>query len=273
MRICLCSANYVADASGYRVQPFDWGRCEQTTLEAFSGGAWEGHFRALLQRVRALGYTAIEVWQAHLRAATATERQLVTARRLLDEVGLRCASYTSFLSDPQTPRADVAAAFRVAAALGAGVIAGGMHRTMAETVDALARETGVRMAIENHGETPAAVAELLGDLPASYAATIGATVDTGIYAGQGVDPVDACQLLAGRIFHVHLKDVAAVGGHACCAAGRGVARLRAVTAELRRQAYGGYLSIECETLDHDSDPEAAESLRTVQGWLVEAPMP
>ena len=267
MKVCLCSANYVADVSGYQVRPFDWGRCERATVEAFAGERWAGSFRTLLRRVRAMGFTAIEVWQAHLRAVGADEARLAAARRMLEEEGLRCASYTSFFSSPRTPREDVEAAFRVAEALGAGVIAGGMHREMAPLVDELARRTGVRMAIENHGEKPEALAELLASLPTAYAETIGTTVDTGIYAGQGDDPVASCGLLRGRIFHVHFKDVAAVGAHECCAAGRGVARLADVTAELRRQGYAGFLSIECETLYHDPDPEVRQSLETLHGWL------
>jgi len=267
MRICLCSANYVADASGYRVRPFDWGTCERATVEAFSGPRWEPSFRALLARVRGLGFEAIEVWQAHLPAATATPERLATARRLLDEAGLRCASYTSFFSRPDTPDEAIDAAFRVAEALGAGVVAGGMHRAVADRVYRAARRTGVRMAIENHGERPEEVLALLEDLPGAYQEVIGTTVDTGIYAAQGDDPVAACRLLGPHVFHVHCKDVPERGAHDCCAAGRGIARLAEVVAELRRLGYPGYLSVECETLYHPSDEEARESLATLQAWL------
>lgn len=267
MQICLCSANYVADVSGYAVHPFNWGTCERATVEAFSGAGWEERFTELLRRVRAMGFSAIEVWQAHLVAARADAAQRASAGRLLAEAGMRCASYTSFFSRPRPARQEVESAFQVAAALGAGVIAGGMHRDNAALVDELARQYGVRMAIENHGERPAALAELLAALTPSQQESIGTTVDTGIYASQGVDPVQACRLLRGRILHVHFKDVAALGAHGCCAAGAGIARLGEVVAELRAQGYGAHLSVECETFDHDPDPESAESLRRLTEWL------
>jgi len=266
VEICLCSANYVADVSGYQ-RPFDWGRCERATSEAFSGPGWEGRFRGLLQRVKAMGFTAIEVWQAHLVAARAEEVQRASARRLLDEAGLRCASYTSFFSRPGAPRQEIESAFAVAAALGASVIAGGMHPANAALVDELARQYGVRLALENHGERPEALAELLAALTPGQRQSIGTTVDTGIYAGQGIDPVEACRLLRGHILHVHFKDVTAVGAHECCAAGAGIARLAEVTAELTAQGYAGHLSVECETLYHDPDPESAESLARLRAWL------
>jgi sugar phosphate isomerase/epimerase len=268
MRVCLCSANYVADVSGYSVRPFDWGTCERATIEAFSGEGWEGRFRGLLARVRAMGFEAIEVWQAHMVAARADEAQRALARRLLDAAGVRCASYTSFFSRPNPARETVESAFRVASALGASVIAGGMHRDNAALVDELARQHRVRMAIENHGERPEAIAELLGALTPAQRQSIGTTVDTGIYAGQGIDPVEACRLLAGHILHVHFKDVTAVG-----APGKGIARLPDVVAELRRQGYDGYLSVECETFEHDPDPESAESLVRVREWLAGQPCP
>ncbi len=267
MRVCLCSANYVADVSGYAVRPFNWGVCERATSEAFSGASWEGRFRGLLARTKAMGFEAIEVWQAHMVAGRADAAQRALARRLLDEAGMRCASYTSFFSRPNPERQEVESAFGVAAALGAGVIAGGMHRDNAALVDELSRQYGVRMAIENHGEKAEQLAELLEALTPSQRERIGTTVDTGIYAGQGDDAVQACRLLRGHIFHVHFKDVAERGAHGCCAAGAGIARLPEVVRELRGQGYDGYLSVECETLDHDSDPESAESLRRLREWL------
>ncbi len=267
MRICLCSANYVADVSGYSVRPFDWGSCERATIEAFSGDGWEGRFRGLLQRVAGMGFDAVEVWQAHLVASRADDAQLKAARRLLDAAGMRCASYTSFFSRPNPPRAEVESAFRVASALGAGVIAGGMHRENAALVDELSRLYGPRMAIENHGEKASEIGALLAGLTPSQRERIGTTVDTGIYAGQGDDAVEACRLLRGHIFHVHFKDVPERGAHGCCAAGAGIARLPEVVQELRAQGYDGYLSVECETLYHDPDPESAQSLVRLREWL------
>jgi len=267
MQLCLCSANYVADVSGYAVRPFDWGKCERATTLAFSGAQWEPHFLALLQRVKAMGFEAIEVWQAHMVAAGADAAQRTRARQLLDVGGMRCASYTSFFSRPGAPRPEIEGAFAAASALGAGVIAGGMHKDHAALVDELARQYGVRMAIENHGEKPEALAELLASLTPSQRESIGTTVDTGIYAGAGIDPVEACRLLRGHIYHVHFKDVPELGAHGCCAAGAGIARLRDVVGELKAQGYAHYLSVECETPYHDPDPESAESLQRAREWL------
>ena len=51
--------------------------------------------------------------------------------------------------------------------------------------------------------------------------TIGTVVDTGWYATQGYDAVEAVKRLGKHIFHMHLKDVSGVGKHDTCHYGRG----------------------------------------------------
>ena len=61
---------------------------------------------------------------------------------------------------------------------------------------------------ENHPEkSPQEVLALIGDADD----VLGAAIDTGWWATQGYDPVQAIRDLRERLFHVHLKDVEAAG--------------------------------------------------------------
>ena len=89
--------------------------------------------------------------------------------------------------------------------------------------------------------------ELIGDAED----VLGAAVDTGWWATQGYDPVQAIRDLQGRLFYVHLKDVEAPGTHNTCMHGEGVAEIAACVDELLELGYLGPLSIEHEPYDRD----------------------
>ena len=97
----------------------------------------------------------------------------------------------------------------------------GPSRCCASTASASATRTTPRRA-------PQEVLELIGDAED----VLGAAVDTGWWATQGYDPVQAIRDLRERLFHVHLKDVEAPGTHISCMHGEGVARIADCVDEL-----------------------------------------
>ena len=118
--------------------------------------------------------------------------------------------------------------------------------------ESVLREYGVRFGYENHPErSPQEVLELIGDADD----VLGAAVDTGWWATQGYDPVQAIRDLRARLFHVHLKDVEAPDTHISCMHGEGVARIADCVDELLDSGYRAALSVEHEPFDRDPTGE------------------
>jgi sugar phosphate isomerase/epimerase len=96
---------------------------------------------------------------------------------------------------------------------------------------------------------------------------LGATADTGHWVRSGIKPVDALKILEGRIISSHLKDLNEFGKDSAhdVPYGTGVADIRAILRELRRQKFEGNLSIEYEYNWDNSTPEIAQCIGYVRG--------
>jgi L-ribulose-5-phosphate 3-epimerase len=240
-------ANFVARELGYGVAD-EWGPFDVATNAAFEPiETFGARLDEILAIVGSAGFEAMDMWLGHLNWRWATPEHIAIARDLLDRHGIRVVSLAGNFGE--TPD-DLATACQLANALDVDLL-GGMgdvlrnHRSEAETV---LREHGVRFAYENHPEkTPQDVLALIGDAED----VLGAAVDTGWWATQGYDPVEAIRDLQGRLFYVHLKDVEAEGTHITCMHGDGVARIAACVDELLELGYRGPLSIEHEPYDRD----------------------
>src|SRR5262249_7822338 len=148
------------------------------------------------------GFDTVDVWSAHLSPQWATDDHVAIARETLARYGLGVASYAVWVDPTNATRA-----CELARALGTSVIGGGISGDPA-AIGAIAREHGVRIGIENHPErTPG---EVLAKVDEGGGA-LGATVDTGWWGTQGYDPARAIGDLGEHVFHVHLKDVRALG--------------------------------------------------------------
>ena len=124
---------------------------------------------------------------------------------------------------------------------------------------------GVRFGLENHPErTPGEVLAAIGDDDD----VLGAAVDTGWWATQGYDPVEAIGELSDRLFHVHLKDVEEPGTHISCMHGDGCANDRGLRRRARRdRLLRPASSIEHEPYDRDPTAECARMLTLVREQL------
>jgi sugar phosphate isomerase/epimerase len=110
--------------------------------------------------------------------------------------------------------------------------------------DKLCQEFGIRYALHNHPSTwrPDAV------LKASEGRCklIGSCSDTGHWMRADLVPVDTLKKLAGRVEHSHFKDLNEFGNAHDVVWGTGKGNVKGMLAELKRQGYKGYLSIEYE---------------------------
>ncbi len=134
----------------------------------------------------------------------------------------------------------------------------------------LAGEYKLNVAVHNHplpskyARPEAVLAQVKG-----LGQRFGSCADNGHWMRAGVKPMDALRMLDGRILDVHLKDLdkAAADG-IDVPFGQGVGGVRDLLAELTRQNYRGYLTIEYENPDEEHNPSPSvkkciEYLRSV----------
>ncbi|MFL5955363.1 MAG: sugar phosphate isomerase/epimerase family protein [Gaiellaceae bacterium] len=247
------SANYVARETGFAMH--GWGHGDRMTNDAFSAG-FETKFDELLRDVRMLGFDTIDVWGAHLNVDWATDEHVATARRLLDDHGMTIGSYQVWVGPRNLERA-----CDIAAVLGSRSLSGNVP-VEDPRLESLLAERGLQFAFENHPEkTPA---EVLAKLPAFA----GVCVDTGWLGTQGYPAPQALEELGDRVFHVHLKDVLAVGEpHETCRWGEGVVDIEGCVDALQRIGYDGTVVVEHEPETFDPSDDVRAMREQLEEWL------
>jgi len=268
-------ANFVAREVGWHM-PGGWMQGDDAANAWFAPvETFPERFDAVLGEAQALGFAALDVWNAHLNWSWATERHLGAAGELLSRRGLRVTSLAGSFGNTLD---DLRAACRVARAVGAPVLGGGTQLLPGRHpgIAAVLREHGVRLGIENHRErTPE---ELLVKLGPGDEDVLGVAFDTGWFATQGFDVVRAVEILLPRIFHVHMKDIkpprkektgfAMIDmGHETCRLGAGVVPIAGCVESLLRGGYGGDFAVEHEPEDFDPADDCRASLVLLRGLL------
>jgi sugar phosphate isomerase/epimerase len=135
------------------------------------------------------------------------------------------------------------ATFEWAKKMGIGVLV--TETTPNEIHDRLTQEFNIRVALHNHPATwpPDKVLAACKD----RGKLIGSCSDTGHWMRAEFVPVDSFKKLEGRVMHSHFKDLNEFGKKAHDVPwGTGHADVPKMLAELKRQGYKGYLSIEYE---------------------------
>lgn len=268
------TANFVARPLAYRMDQ-GWGQGDQASNDFFAPlETYEARLDALLGEVKALGFSSIDLWCAHLHWRWATPQHLEIAKGLLGKHGLGVRSYAAWVMGGP---ADLHAACRLCAALDIPYFVGNCQLFTDDRAAAVAilREHGVGYAIENHPEKTAA--EIVARLGSGDEDVVGVGLDVGWCGTQGWDALAAVKELGSRMFAIHLKDVKArraekTGlqfvdmGHETCRLGDGIVPIRAVVDYLRTIGFRGSIGIEHEPETHDPSAEVRESRERVESW-------
>jgi L-ribulose-5-phosphate 3-epimerase len=256
--ISFMTANYVAREVGYAMH--GWGHGDRTTNEAFASLDTYGEkLNELFGDIASLGFTAVDVWGAHLSPDWATDEHVELAVDALRRHRLTATTYATWVGPSNIERS-----CELTLALGASIIGGGFSGEPEALAPTLAKH-GVRLGIENHPEkTPQ---EILAKIERGNG-TMGATVDTGWWATQGYDPAQAIRELGEHVRYVHLKDVRRVGEpHESCRWGEGVVDIEACVRALQEIGYDGGVAIE-HVPDTWDPTEEIEAMRAeLVGWL------
>ena len=188
-----------------------------------------------------------------------TDPQIDLVRKKLAEAGMEVVGYG--VVDIGRTEPEMRKAFEYARKIGIQVIATEPEDADFPVLDTLVKEYDIRIAVHNHPE-PAKYAkpQTVVDRIKGLDDRIGACADPGHWMRGGIRPLDALSLLKGRTIDVHLKDRSDFGTDKKVddvAIGEGKAGLRDMLAELTRQDYAGYLTIEYENEKEALTPEPA----------------
>jgi predicted dehydrogenase/sugar phosphate isomerase/epimerase len=268
------TANFVARQIGYRMEQ-GWTQGDDATNAWFSPLAtYEERFEEMLLEIKALGFSSIDLWCAHLHFRWATLQHVEIARNLLGKHGLAVRSYPAWVNGGA---AELHAACRICSALDIPLFAGHCEYFAQDRAAAVAilREHGVAYAIENHPEKSAA--EIFARLGNGDEDIVGVALDTGWCATRDWDVLTAIKEFGTRIFAVHLKDVKAKRaektglmfvdmGHETCRLGDGIVPVQVVVGLLRERGFRGPIGIEHEPELFDPREEVREGRERVERW-------
>jgi sugar phosphate isomerase/epimerase len=169
-----------------------------------------------------------------------------------------------------TSPAEVDRAFAYAGAAGMSVIIGVPEHDLLRRAADRVRETGIKLAIHNHGPgdprypTAGSILERIAGLDPD----VGVCLDVGHEMRSGFDPSGSARRCGPRLLDVHLKDVtAATKDGATVEAGRGVIDLPGFLRTLAGLDYRGTAAFEHEKDGQDPLPGLAESLGYIRGIL------
>ncbi|MFQ6133026.1 MAG: sugar phosphate isomerase/epimerase family protein [Armatimonadota bacterium] len=149
----------------------------------------------------------VEFSRRHV-AVEASPAEIQRVRALLDERDITCnaVGVHGFRGDHEANRR----VFEFARAMGVRNISANPSAEAFDSLEKLVAEYDIRIAVHNHG--PGASYDTVADVVNAVKdrhPNIGACVDTGHFIRSGEDPVEAIYRLKGRVFGLHVKDVAA----------------------------------------------------------------
>lgn len=246
MKIAFNTANLVARVSNYQFELKNWGAQVALTVEQTD----EMAFRDICREIKAAGYNAVELWEAHIDPTVMNAERAQIWKQILDENGLQVVAYAGGIRPESV---------EVCKLLGIPQICGGLRVTLDEATK-LCRDLGIAFNYENHPEK--SVEEILAKIDNGND-VIGLAVDTGWLGTQGVNAPQAIRTLGDKVRHVHVKDVKAPGSHETCILGQGIVDIPGVFVALKEIGYDGWYSWE----DEPEDRNPMESARANREYI------
>jgi inosose dehydratase len=233
-----------ADADPYGGWPLG---IQSYTLRAFGLDA------ALEAIHQDLGLHFVELTDLHLPLeSTPDQLQKVRDKAAVEKIKINGYGVRKFTKDHEANRK----VFEFAKRMGIRTLSADPTEDSFDSLDKLVVEYDIRIAIHNHG--PGASYDKVNDVLTAirgHHTSIGACADLGHYIRSGEDPVRVINLLAGRLYGIHLKDFAEQKASAQgVILGRGHLDVAGVFRALKKADFpsDGCLSLEYE--EHPNEP-------------------
>ena len=194
----------------------------------------------------------------------------VEIKRALDKIraaGLELASCGVVYMNSEE---EVRKAFRYARVAELTMLVGVPHKSLLGIAETEVKETGVALAIHNHGPTderypsPESAYRLIEGLDKR----MGLCIDVGHTQRLGLDPTVEAERFFDRLLDVHIKDVTSSDAKGdTVEMGRGVVNVPKLLTALRKLGYARTLHIEFEKDEKDPLPGVAETVGYLHGVL------
>ncbi len=148
-----------------------------------------------------------------------------------------------------------------------------------DVIEKLVQETGIGVGFHNHPRRPKDESykvwdpSYVWDLVKDRDPRIGACGDTGHWTRSGINPVSALKMLEGRVISIHMKDLSSFGEVSAHdqVFGTGYSNIAGVIDELKRQDFGGNISIEYEYNWDASVVDVAQCVGFFRGYAAPRP--
>ena len=165
---------------------------------------------------------------------------------------------------------EVVNAFRYAKTAGMTTIIGVPNHDLLDLVDEKVKETGIQVAIHNHGpgdDVYPSPESIIGKVK-NLGKRIGMCMDIGHTQRIGLDPADEAEKYFDRLLDVHLKDVdKSTAEGETVEIGRGIIDIPKFLTVLIKNKFSGIASFEYEKDAKDPLPGLAESVGYINGVL------
>jgi L-ribulose-5-phosphate 3-epimerase len=249
-KIAFNTANLVGRVSDYKFSLKQWGDQHKRTAAETDAKEWA----KICREVANAGYTAMEVWVAHVDPSTTDEKKAREFGRIMADHGLAPVALAGTLNDANA---------KICQWLNIPRCSGGFWGSDLPTVRRLVKDTGIDFNYENHPEK--AVEDIVKAIEGGGQG-IGVAVDTGWLCTQGIDAPAAIRKLGKLIKHVHLKEVKA-GTHETAPLGTGGVNIEGVINALKEIGFTGWYSWEDEPENRNPMDIAAEMRRWIEARI------
>ena len=222
---------------------------------------------AAIKGIQRVGLKYVSIKDIHLKMDSTPNQRRVVARQFTDAgiTSLSCGVVTL-----ENDEGKVRRAFEYARDIGVPVMVCSPDPGSFELLDRMVKEFDIKLAIHNHGPGDKRFPSPYDAMKAAenFDERIGLCIDVGHTAKAGVDPAEAIRKCRGRLYDVHLKDVAEVARQGPeVELGRGELDVRSMLQALLEIKFAHHVGFEHEKDARDPLPGLAESVGYARGLM------
>ncbi len=254
----LTFANKKVESSPKSAIPFELGMASYT-FRAFP-------IDKALEMTKRLGLKRVTLKDMHL-PLNSSPSEIADVVRKVQSYGLQLTGCGVIYMTNET---EVNRAFEYAKLAGLSMFIGAPDATLLDVTERKAKETGIELAIHNHGPTDNRYPspESVYNLIAGRDKHLGLCIDIGHTQRLGLDPAKEVAKYFDRVYDLHIKDVSSPDATGTTVEiGRGVIDIPEFLQTLVRLKYSRTIHFEHEKDEKDPLPGAAESVGYVKGVL------